>query len=574
VRQRRIVLLLGAVLAAAVVGVFSSGLHGQMMFDDYRGIVANSDIGHFPDVLRGSTRPLTEFTFFLNYALHGASVEPYHVVNILIHALAALLLFGIVRRTLLLPRFSERYVHSAAWLAAVASGLWALHPLQTESVTYIVQRAESMMGMFALLTLYAFLRGSTGERAPRWFGVAIASAVLGMLSKPVMIVVPLLVLLYDFVFLGGRRDGRWRWHLGLWATCLISIVLLVLPNESSSSAGVGAGRPGPWIYLLTQCDVVVHYIRLCIWPDPLCIDYAWPPAGGVGDVWCSAAALGVVAVLSVWLLRRRQATGYLGCWFLLALAPSSSVIPIDDLAAERRMYLALAAVAVLAVLAVWEALRWVGARLQWSVGHRVALAVLPAVSVLAALSLVTVHRNGFYDSEEKMWRDVLETRPENLRARLGLGALALAQGLADVAEAEFETVLSRLPDVIPDDSPSAVSTLYSLTKTNLGVLREQQGRFDEAEACFREAIRVSQQNADARVNLGIVLSRTGTDPESKRLWEEAISIEAHHIKARFCLGWLALKEGNGEAAREHLEHAACGRGELAERAGALLKQCR
>ena len=566
----RLVQALGAAVAVLTIAVFSSGLHGQMMFDDYRGIVANSDIAHFPDVIRGSTRPLTELTFYINYAIHGAAVVPYHVVNILIHALAAVLLYGLVRRTLLLPRYRERYGHAAPWLASFTATVWAIHPLQTESVTYIVQRAESMMGMFVLLTLYAFLRGATDGQNRRWMGVAVASAALAMLSKPIAIVVPLLVLLYDLLFLG--RVKRLQWHAALWATTLIPIVLLIMPNESSSSAGFGTGRPGPWVYLLTQCDVVVHYIRLCFWPDPLCIDYAWAPVRGFGDVWCSGIALGVVVLLSLWLLRKRRAMGYLGCWFMLALAPTSSVIPIDDLAAERRMYLALAAVALLVTLGGWEGLRWVGARLKWTVGHRVALAALPMITVLAALGFATVRRNGIYGSEEMMWRDVLETRPENMRARLGLGSQALAKGLFDEAESEFAAVLQRLPDEIPADRPSPVSTLYSLTQTNLGVMREQQGRFEEAESCFREAIRVSTRNADARVNLGLVLSRTGTDPQSRQLWLEAIGIEPNHTKARFCLGWLALKDGDVESAREHLEHAARGRGELADRAGDLLKQ--
>ncbi len=562
--------VLGVAVALLTIAVFSTGVRGQMIFDDYRGIVANSDIAHFPDVLLGSTRPLTELTFFINYALHGAAVVPYHVVNILIHALATVLLFGIVRRTLQLPRFKERYGVAAPWLAATAAATWAIHPLQTESVTYIVQRAESMAGMFALLALYAFLRGATGSCDRRWMWGAAAAAMLGMLSKPVVIVVPLLILLYDLTFL--ERGNRWRWHVALLATCLVPVVLLALPNESSTSAGFGAGRPGPWVYLLTQCDVVVHYIRLCFWPDPLCIDYGWAPVRGLGDVWCTGIALAVVALLSVWLARQRRGTGYLGCWFLLALAPTSSVIPIDDLAAERRMYLALAAVILLAVLAGWEALRWGGARLKWSVGQRAALAVLPVVTVLALLVTMTVQRNGVYGSEAKMWRDVLTTRPENMRARLGLGALALAQGLFDEAESEFAAVLQRLPDEIPADRPSPVSTLYSLTQTNLGVLREQQGRFDEAESCFREAVRVSTRNADARVNLGIVLSRAQSSPESKRLWEEAIGIEPHHTKARFCLGWQALKEGDVDLAREHLGHAARGRGELADRSRDLLAQ--
>ena len=568
--NKRIPLLLAAAVGLVTIGVFSSGLHGQMMFDDYRSIIGNSDIEHFPDVILGSTRPLTELTFFVNYALHGASVVPYHVVNILLHALAAMLLFGVVRRTLLLPQLARSYATAAPWLAASASAAWALHPLQTESVTYIVQRAESMTGMFALLTLYAFVRSATSDdtAARRWSWIAVAACVLGMLSKPVMIVVPPLVRLYDYVF--RVSGGRWRRHLGLWATGLIPLVLIVMPNESSSSAGMSAGLLSPWRYLLTQCDVVVHYLRLCVWPTPLCIDYAWQPVDGFGEVWCSAAALAVLVVICVTLATRRQALGFLGCWFILALAPTSSVIPVADLAAERRMYLALAALTVVVTVAGWEGLRRLAAKLSWSQGRMAALAVVPVATVLLVFGGLTVQRNRVYGSEEKMWQSVLTARPENLRARLGLGALALAKGQLAVAETQFEAVLSDLPQTIPADPPSATSTLYSLTRTNLGVLREQQERYVDAEFCFREAIRVSRQNADARVNLGIVLSRKRIDPESRRLWLEALTIEPNHTKAHFCLGWQGLKEGDVHTARKHLEHAAHGRGELAQQARALL----
>jgi protein O-mannosyl-transferase len=567
---RRVVLLIALFIAALTLVVFGSGLRGQMIFDDYRSIVANSDIEHFPDVVRGSTRPLTELTFYLNYALHGASVVPYHVVNIVIHTVAALLLFGVLRLTLLLPRFGGRFATSAPWLAGSVAAVWAVHPLQTESVTYIVQRAESMMGMFALLSLYASVRASKDGGRLRWQALAIVSMGLGMASKPVMVVVPLLVLLYDVVFLeGGVRDllrQRWRFYLLLASTWLIPAVLLSMPNESSTSAGFGPGRLGSWGYLLTQCDVVVHYLRRCVWPDPLCIDYAWSPVSGWGEVWCTGSILAILLAVTLVLLVRRRPIGFLGAWFFLALMPTSSVLPLDDLAAERRLYLALVAPVTLLVIGgaqvLW--LRTESARGRW-------LSAAVWVAVLATLSVLTVRRNLCYTSETRMWESVLEVRPQHIRARVGLGALALAAGDLKRAEAHFVEVLERLPADVPAGA-SPTATLYSLTQTNLGVVREQEGRFDLAEACFREAIRVSQGNADAKVNLGILLSRRRQDPESSRLWQAALKLEPHHAKALYCLGWSAMQRGDRAAAGLYLSKVAAGRGPWSDQARALLAQ--
>ncbi len=570
-QDRRVLIAIGAAVAAVTIGVFSSGIHGQMLFDDMRSIVANSDIQHFPEVISGSSRPFTEFTFFLNYMLHGPAVVPYHIVNVLIHALAALWLFGLLRRTLLLSHFKKRFEDTAPWLAGAVAMTWAVHPLQTESVTYIVQRAESMMGMFAALTLYSALRATTGEgRECRWRAIAVLSMALGMMSKPVMIVMPLLVLLFDMMFLSdGLRNTlrqRWRFHLLLAATWIIPAVLLSLPNESTGSVGFGAGRLSPWLYLFTQCDVIAHYLRLCVWPHPQCIDYAWVPVERLGDVWCTGIALLLLMATTIALVVRRRASGYLGCWFLLALAPTSSLIPLDDIAAEHRLYLALLAPLVLAIVGGYSLLSS-----AFGVARAKVLSALALVVLVGCFGVLTVRRNQCYGSEARMWQDVLKTRPDHLRARLGLGALALGQGAVDDAEQYFLDVLQRLPDAIAG-TPSPTDTLYSLTKTNLGVVHEQRGQLDLAEAAFREALLISRKNTDARANLGIILSAKGQEDEAIPLWREVLEIEPHHAKARYCLGWSAARRGDVTAARMHLQDVAAGYGPLAEQAKAILNK--
>ena len=177
-----------------------------------------------------SGRPVLNLSLALNYAVSGCDVRGYHVTNLAIHLAAALLLFGIVRRTL--PRFRGcgggqqlARLQLATPLALAIALLWAVHPLQTESVTYIVQRAESLMGLFYLLTLYCFLRGAGSARAIFWYAGSVLACLLGMATKEVMVSAPLVVLLYDRTFLAGSfREAwrrRWAYYLALAATWLL-----------------------------------------------------------------------------------------------------------------------------------------------------------------------------------------------------------------------------------------------------------------------------------------------------------------------------------------------------------------
>ena len=212
---------------AAVLGVvgllaYANSFSGVFVFDDYKQIVLESRVESVSPIDRhlASRRPLVSLSLAANYQLAENSAEPppvatastwgFHLFNVLIHVLAAWALFGVIRRTLRLERFSESWRSSATSFAFFSSLLWLLHPLQTQSVTYLIQRAESMMGLFYLLTLYCVIRGAESDRALPWNLAAVLACTAGMASKAVMVTAPMVVLLYDRLFLSDSFKETFR----------------------------------------------------------------------------------------------------------------------------------------------------------------------------------------------------------------------------------------------------------------------------------------------------------------------------------------------------------------------------
>ncbi|PYV13041.1 MAG: hypothetical protein DMG21_22065, partial [Acidobacteria bacterium] len=276
----------------------------------------------------GTGRPLVCLTLALNYSVSGLEPWSYHAVNLTIHAAGALVLFGIVRRTLQGTRLRGRFGAHASGLAAAVAACWAVHPLQTESVTYIIQRAESLMGLLLLLTLYCVIRGHDSPRRLWWHATAIFCCALGMGSKEGMVIAPIIVLLYDRIFLADSWAELWNQRSGLYtglaATWLIP-VLLVIMNKARGGAVMGFPAVSPWRYAQNQFGAIAHYLRLAVWPDRLCIDYGWQ-SSTLPRSWILSGAIIIWPLLlaTAWALERAPMLGFLGAWFFLTLAPSSS----------------------------------------------------------------------------------------------------------------------------------------------------------------------------------------------------------------------------------------------------------
>jgi protein O-mannosyl-transferase len=495
------VILSGSIIVLAALAAYHNSFTVPFLFDDVRWITENPTIRHlWPiwDVLLPSRslvngRPVVNFSLAVNYALGGFDVWGYHALNLAVHILAGLTLLGVVRRTLLQPALRERFGAAANKLALAVAIIWTVHPLQTESVTYVIQRAESIMGLFYLLTLYCFIRGATSPKPRPWYGLCIGACTLGMASKEVMASAPLLVLLYDRAFVSGSfREAlrrRWQLYLGLSATWILLGFLIISAGTFAATSVMGqqAGVVTRWVYLLTEPGAILHYLRLAVWPYPLCFDYyGWPVACAGWSILPTTLVVAVLLGATTWACKTNSAWGVLGAWFFLILAPSSSIIPLDSPVYEHRMYLSLAAVIVIEVMAI-HAL----------IGRR---AVAMAMVLAVALGVITWRRNQDYRSDIAIWQDAALKCPNNSRAH-----------------------------------------------NNLGAALVQANRLTEGLAHLEQALSITPGYAAAHSNLGVALTRVGKVPEAIGQYEEALKLKPDYPKVQNNLAWLLTTRVPAEA---------------------------
>src|SRR5215471_7219433 len=445
-------------IAGAGVLVYLDSFQGAFVYDEINFITNNPTIRRlwplWPTMLApiNVNRPLIGLSNAINYSISGLNPWSYHALNLLIHIVATLALFGIVRRTLVTDTLAERFGKNSTGLALAVALIWMVHPLQTQSVTYIVQRGESLMGLFFLVTLYCSIRGFYSTRSKVWYASAIAVCALGMLSKQVMVAAPVMVLLYDVIFVAGRTTTairrRWQLYAGLAGTWgVLAATMLAAP--SYQTAGFAMQSISSWEYFKSEFGVILHYLRLALWPGPLCLDYGWPQARTAGEIIPAAILIGGLELTTIWAIVRRKPLGYVGAWFFVIISVTSSFVPIADLAFEHRMYLPLASVVALVVLGGYSVGDWLlnrskmVARRDPQAGRRVALGAVTAIVV--ALGFLTVRRNIDYMSPIVMWSDVVRKRPDNVRGHNNLGLLFDGRGELEAAVAQFSEALRLDP---------------------------------------------------------------------------------------------------------------------------------
>lgn len=401
-------------LVAAIACSYATSFRGEFVFDDANEIATNPHL-RGPSLWRamvvGNTlpaRPLPYLTFALNYRLGAARPFGYHVVNLAIHLTAALALFDLVRTTLASPRLRATFGRHAIPLAGLVAAVWAVHPLQTQAVTYVYQRVESLTGMLVLVSLAAWARAGAGDWRPRAARAAVATAAAAMVSKENAVFLPLAAVLYDWCFWPAEgRHRRWPWWGGLAATWLVLAAHLWLQRREFQE--FEAGRAGPVAYLVTQGGVILHYLAVAAWPMRQCIDYGWPIATGWRQLAACAVVAAGLAVTCAGVIGRRPWAFPAG-FFFLALAPTSSILPVAAAAAEHRMYLPLAGVAVLVVLAADSIAR----RIRPPDGGL--MAGLPAVAVIVLVGLLaarTLERNRIYADPQRLWEEAVAVNPTN-----------------------------------------------------------------------------------------------------------------------------------------------------------------
>ena len=526
----------------AGIFTYSNSLSGPFIFDDQVSIVENQHIRAWWRLgsalsaereLPTAGRPLVNLSFALNYAAGGLGVFGYHLVNIAVHLLNALVVFGIVRRTLELPALKERFAGWSANLGLAAALLWTLHPLNTEAVDYLTQRTELMMALCYLLTLYAGIRASESRAAAlRWETIAVVSCAAGMACKESMATAPLMVVLYDGIFLFDSLKqairNRWRFYTVLGMSWIVlGAVLWSGPRVHSAGFSIGVS---PWMYLLDQTVMITQYLRLAVWPSELVANYGWVFPATLGSVLPYALFIASLLVLTIVALIRQPKWGFLGAWLFMTLAPTSSIVPIaTEVGAERRMYLPLVALAVLTVVAV-SFIKPVGA----------ASKAVALVLVSAALAAGTFTRNRDYTSALRLARTVVERHPTSV-SHLVLATELLGAG--DRAEA-----MVHLRQALPGAPRAHYSLGVELFKD--GKLNEA---IDELQAFVREQPLLLEA-VSARQFLGRAFAKQQRWPEAVEQYRMVLRMNPSRVQRIETDGLLAEAEFGAQSFADAAVH--------------------
>lgn len=605
-----------AAVGLAAVAAYVNAPGHPFVLDDMNAIVDNTTIHDLASSLAGGPfqsatagRPLLNLSFALNYAAGALNPWGYHAVNIALHVACALLVFALLRRLFRLPLASSWVDGADTGLAAAAALLWAVHPLNSDVIDYATQRSEGLHALFVLLTCYGGIRSLDARGALKWQALAVLAAFSGVASKESAVIAPVLLLVVEsaFTMRSPLRVLRERaLFYGLLFASWLALGALIVGGPRWRSAGFASGV-SPWTYLLEQAPMIVRYLRLVFVPTGLVLDYGLPTA----RTFTSALPSGLVVVAligaTVAALRLLPLVGVFGAWFFIALAPTSSILPIaTEVGAERRMYLPLVAVLAVLVLGAWRLLRRRMPAMASSPAPKAAVALLCVV--LAGLTLL---RNREYNDPLGLWASVVERWP-NGRAHYNYGIVLKAAGRRAEAIAQYELAVKTTPDAeyalgfeqqadgkylealnhyqafvaakpldvnVPRAYHQMGRALLSLGRQNQAVMafREAltrnrndvdslgglgdtlmaQREFGQVVPVWQQYIALKPDNLTAYLNLGLALVELNRDAEARDIFARAVQLDPRSVPARVNHGYALANTGDyGSAVREFRQAAA------------------
>ena len=542
------VLLLLSLLA---ILIYSNTFSAPFHFDDKGHIVDNPRIKNFSSLSDFSeSRYVGYISFTLNYHIGQLNVFGYHLVNLLIHIINGFLVYAFVLMLLRIPPVhltphSSRLT-ATSWIALATALLFIAHPIQTQAVTYIVQRFTSLATLFYLLAVVSYLKwrlASEGsERRSLYYAGALLSTVLAMKTKEIAFTLPFMLLLIEAVFFGSSTRKQWI------ALIPFLLTLVIIPISLPGSIGGGEGfvkettEISRLDYLFTQFRVIMTYLRLLIFPLHQNLDYDYPISHSLLEpkVLFSFLFLSGLVALALYLLfisqrYTRSSQLKLICfgllWFFLALSVESSIIPIRDVIFEHRLYLPSVGFLLAGNVVI------LGLMHRWREMTAIVICVLVVI-----LSVATYQRNLIWKDDLTLWTDVVQKSPTKARGHNNLGIAYQDLGRSDEAIQEYKTALALEPN-------------YAEAHNNLGSIYSKLERPDEAIQEFRTALTLKSDNAEAHYNLGIAYQKLERFDEAIQEFRTALTLKPHDAEAHYNLGNVYKDLGRPEEAIREYEAA-------------------
>jgi len=544
-------ILLLSLLAIIVVLIYTPSLTTPFIFDDISNIRDNPHIRipalslqnlvwagfHSPI----TNRPVANISFALNYYANGYNPVGFHVVNVLIHIASGFLLYFLAKATLASPALKAEYARFG-WIPFFTVFIWIVHPLQTQSVSYLVQRMNSLEAMFYILSmlLYARFRLSEPSRL-KWlmFAGCIVSGLLAFGTKEISATLPGFIILYEWYFFQGL-DGRWvlRHLLILLAAGLVIILISLAYLKNGPVVQILSSydhRDFTMVQrVLTQFRVVLFYISLLIWPRPsrLNLDHDFGLSYSLTDPMSTLfAMLAVLAliVLAVLTARRNPLLSFCILWFFGNLVIESSVFGLE-LVFEHRTYLPsmLATMALVALMFRYVKPVW--------------MAVILLCIAGSVFSAWTFQRNNVWADEIALYQDCAAKSPGKARVQNNLGAALSRHGRLPEAVEQFRNAL-------------AIKYDFADAHYNLGYALARQGELEQAVHHFRESLRLDPKSLKTLNNLGVALVFLGRYREAMDYLQAALKINPSDADVNSNIGFALMKQGDPEGAVQHLSRA-------------------
>ncbi|MFC2091569.1 tetratricopeptide repeat protein [Elusimicrobiota bacterium] len=562
--------------------LYKSSLNAPFIFDDHAKIANNPDIKHASNILskliyphgkikiynrNEPERPLVYLSYTLNYNLSALDTYSYHLFNIAIHIFNIFLVY--ILSILVLSRSMAKWIRLPALTATV---LFAFHPINTDAVTYIFGRSSLLLTFFYLLCIIFYI---ASEKNRLLYFFSIFSGTAAFMCKESAISLPLTIMLYDYVFIYDLNFSKILrkklQYIPFW-TLAISFVFykhfylggLLEKGTTRATAGLG--------HLLLQPYALFKYLQLLIFPYGLSLDHSLAHNTQTYIIGFTALAASILLIAHLWQRSRKNHTGWEKLilfsllWFLLTILPSANFIAVNQIIAERRMYLSgigwylFAACLSLQVLELYSKKRF----------HKFLMTItFIAVLYLVILAAVTSKRNLLFNDPEKLWKDVLVKYPENVRAMQALGRYHFKKKQYDKAYDFYMHIKKTKPDFVKSYISHAAIYIHrknyeaayeELKKAliiepynaeiynHLGMLYYELGNYDKAYTEFTKAIRLNPNLADAYNNLGIIYDEKKELDKAINMYLKAIRIDPDKVNPYYNAGILFLSRKNYDKA--------------------------
>ena len=506
-----------AIIVLTAFGLYGNALTHSFIFDDIPNIVDNPYIRNLKNIpllfqgiqsYTGVYRALPTITFAVNYHFHQLDVLGYRLFNLILHILSGILVYLISRHLFRLRSGEEENVPGDTQdsknpgvdvFPLLTALIFITHPIQVNTVTYIVQRNEGMASFFFLLTFFLFIKGALqhGRKKVLYWCGAGCSLLGSVLSKETGLMLPILLILFDLIFICQRREEAIK-RLRIYLPLFLSFILYGLFFLKGGLLkllikGAPGWRWSPWEHLLTQANVLIHYFKLIFLPLPgwLNIDHDFRISKTLLEtpawfsVWIHIALLLIAMALS----KKGKLISFSIFWFYLILVPTSSFIPIWDVMVEYRLYLPLFAYGLLLTLGLKGLSQLLSRNGSKTFGRNLVGGL--AILVLCFYSWVTLERNKVFEDDLSLWTDASKKSPDKDRPRINLITAYNRHGLYDRAIEESLSLLRKDPNN---------HDFYN----KLGVSHAFKREYGRAIEAFEKSIRINGQNPIAYYNLGLI----------------------------------------------------------------------